>query len=262
MEKVNTKPKILLSNDDGVYAPGLKALYDEFKSLGDCVIVAPEADNSGVGHAITVRQPLRLKEHNLNGSFYAYGLSGTPVDCVKFALDHILDEEPDLIVSGINQGSNTAVNAFYSGTAAAAAEGAIMNIPSIAVSITSHKFNDFSVAGEFARDTAENILEKGLHDYTFLNINVPPLPKKEIKGVKIAKMGRLRWKEDFDKRTDPSNKTYFWLKGIKEILDFSEDSDEIACSNGFIAVAPLICDLTNYTAIDDIKKWNLTLNNK
>jgi len=262
MEKSNTKPTILLSNDDGIAAPGLFALYQALSPLGNCVVVAPETESSGVGHAITVRQPLRLKEHFRDGELYGYSLSGTPVDCIKFAVDHVLGFDPDLIVSGINQGSNTAINAFYSGTTSAAAEGGIMNIPSIAVSITSHDYTNFSVAAEFAQVTAEKVISEGLPDHTFLNINVPPVVKDEIAGVRITRMGRMRWKESFDERTDPSNKQYFWLKGKKVLLDYADDSDEIAVSKNFIAVAPLICDLTNYKALDLLNTWNLSLNNK
>ncbi len=262
MKKKKLKPTILLSNDDGIDAPGLFALYEALKPVGKCVIVAPDTDISAVSHGITMKKPIRVKKHFRDGVEYGWAVSGTPVDCIKFAAERILDQYPDIIVSGINQGSNASINAVYSGTVAAAAEGGIMNIPSIALSIASHTFNDFSTAAEVARTVSEKVLKEGLPEYTFLNINIPPVEKEKIVGIKITKMGKMRYIEKFDKRLDPSKRPYYWLRGQKLILEESEDSDEIALSNNYVTVAPLQYDLTNYKAIDVLNKWNISLNNR
>jgi len=259
MKKTTSKPAILLCNDDGIGAPGLEALYRALRPLGDCTVVAPERESSASSHSITMKKPIRVIKHSHGDSRFGWAVSGTPVDCVKFAVSHILDREPDLIVSGINQGSNTAVNAMYSGTVGAAAEGGIMNIASFAVSITSHTYADFSTAADFARSVARKLLEKGLPDHTFLNINVPPLSRQEITGVRITRMGRMRYREIFDERCDPSHKPYYWLTGEKVLLEHADDSDEIAVSQGYIAVTPLVCDLTSHQAIEFLNTWDLSL---
>jgi len=260
MKKMKPKPTILLTNDDGINAQGLYSLYRALKPLGNCVIVAPEREISGTGHAVTMKKPIRVYKHSRCEEEYGWCVTGTPVDCIKFAVDQILDSYPDLIVSGINQGSNSAINAVYSGTVAAAAEGGIMNIPSFAVSIASYEYSDFSAAAAFAKVTAEKILQNGLPDFTFLNINVPPVDRDEIAGVRVTRMCRMRYKEFFDLRYDPAKRPYYWLKGEKVIFDFSDESDEVALGQNYITVTPLDCDMTNYEAIELINSWKLSLN--
>lgn len=257
--KKAAKPVILITNDDGINAPGLFSLCNALKPVGDCVIVAPEREASASSHSITLKEPLRVYKNNHGSGLYGWALSGTPVDCVKFAIYKILKREPDIIVSGINQGSNTAINAMYSGTVGAAAEGGIMNIPSFAISLTSHRKTDFSVAAEFAQTVAKKLLEEGLPDHTFLNINVPPLEKDEIAGVKITRMGKMKYHEIFEECRDPFNRPYYWLKGEKVLLETTDESDEIAVGKNYIAVTPLVCDMTDYNALEKVKKWNLTL---
>ncbi|MFC1556275.1 5'/3'-nucleotidase SurE [candidate division KSB1 bacterium] len=260
MKNNRSKPKILLSNDDGITAPGIAALYDALSKLGDCIIVAPETERSGTAHGITMRTPIRVREHSLNGKLFGYAVAGTPVDCVKIALNTLLDRPPDLLVSGINPGSNVAVNAIYSGTVAGAAEGGIMNIPAMAVSLASHKFNDYTVAASAAYLIAEKILKFGLPQHTFLNINVPPVGIDEIAGIKITHMCRTYFDDTYEERIDPSRNPYYWLRGEKVILDESADADENALRNKYITVTPLDCDMTNYKALEELNNWELKTN--
>ena len=198
----NHRPRILLSNDDGINAPGLAALYEAMKSAGDVVVVAPDSEKSAVGHAITISDPLRVWDFKKNDEFFGYAVNGTPADCVKIAYWALLKEKPDLVVSGINLGSNTGINAIYSGTVSAATEGTILGIPSFAVSLTTFKDADFSYAAKFARKLSEDILERGLPKGTLLNVNVPPTEEQGIEGVKITRQGRSNYHEHFDKRVD------------------------------------------------------------
>ncbi|MFC1732719.1 5'/3'-nucleotidase SurE [candidate division KSB1 bacterium] len=255
MDKVNSKPTILLSNDDGINAPGLLALRDALRPLGECTVVAPEYETSGISHAVTMRSPVRIR----NNDEFGWAVAGTPADCIKFAVENLFEEPPALLVSGINQGSNTAVNAMYSGTVAAAAEGGIMNIPSIAISIAEYGYDNFTLSVDFARVIAMKVLKDGLPDYTFLNINIPAVRKEKLAGIRFTHMGRTRYKEFFEERFDPSNRPYYWLKGEKILLENSDESDEVAVNRNFIAVTPLTCDLTDYQALDSIKKWDLSL---
>jgi len=259
MGKMNTPPQILLTNDDGFFAPGLIALYEALSPVGACTVVAPVSECSAVGHAITMRKPIRIQKSDRGFKGFGWAVDGTPADCVKFAVKKVLRSVPDLIVAGINQGANTAINTIYSGTVAGAAEGGIMNVPAFAISVTSYEYNDFSSAAEFAQIIAKKILENGLPDHTFLNINVPPVPREQIAGIRITHQGKTRYDEIFDELKDPSNNTYFWLRGEKIILEHSEDSDEIAVENNYIAVTPLQCDLTNYNALDYLRKWKISL---
>ncbi len=253
------KPLILVTNDDGIYAPGIYALYQAMKAIGDAHVVAPDSERSAVGHAITISDPLRVWEYERNGEFFGYAVNGTPGDCVKLGVKAILQQEPDLVVSGINQGANTAINVIYSGTVSAATEGTIMGIPSIAFSVTTFKKTDFSVAAEFAQKLALLVLEKGLPEGTLLNVNIPPLPREEIKGVKITRQGKGRYEEYFEKRVDPMNRNYYWLAGKKLLLDSDPDVDDVAVMQQYIAITPIHFDLTNYKAMDELRKWKIEL---
>ena len=253
------KPLILVTNDDGIYAPGIYALYQAMKAIGDARVVAPDSERSAVGHAITISDPLRVWEYERNGEFFGYAVNGTPGDCVKLGVKAILQQEPDLVVSGINQGANTAINVIYSGTVSAATEGTIMGIPSIAFSVTTFKKTDFSVAAEFAQKLALLVLEKGLPEGTLLNVNIPPLPREEIKGVKITRQGKGRYEEYFEKRVDPMNRNYYWLAGKKLLLDSDPDVDDVAVMEQYIAITPIHFDFTNYKAMDELRKWKIEL---
>lgn len=248
---------ILVTNDDGIYSPGIFALAEALQDLGDVSVVAPLVEKSAVGHAITVSVPLRVTQVERNGRFFGHAVDGTPADCVKIAVKHILEHKPDIIISGINQGSNTATNIIYSGTVSAAAEGVIQNIPAIAVSLTSFKSHDFRYSAKIARMVAKMVLEKGLPARTLLNINVPPVTEEKIEDIVIAKQGLGRYEEVFDKRTDPQNRTYFWLSGKKMILDKDNDVDDVVVMQNKVSITPIQYDLTHYEFIKELKTWNL-----
>lgn len=256
---MSTKSKILVTNDDGIYAPGIYALYESMKEIGEAFVVAPDYERSAVGHAITISDPLRVLEVERNGNFFGWAVNGTPADCVKLAAKAILNFKPDLVVSGINKGPNTAINVIYSGTVSAATEGTIMGIPSIAFSITSFKKTDFDLASFITKKIATLVLENGLPPDTLLNVNIPPLPKEEIKGIKIARQGKGRYEEFFEKRIDPMNRTYYWLGGKRLFLDTDEDIDEVAIQNQYVTVTPLQYDLTDYRMLKKLKNWDFKL---
>jgi 5'-nucleotidase len=250
-------PLILITNDDGIYAPGIYALYKAMVDLGDVAVVAPDSERSAVGHALTISDPLRVFEVDRYGEFFGYAVNGTPADSVKLAVKAILDRKPDLVVSGINQGPNTAINVIYSGTVSAATEGIIMGIPSIAFSLTSFRNKDFSYAARFAKYLAQKVLEEKLPEETLLNVNIPALPEEEIRGVKITRQGKGRYEEYFEKRIDPMNRNYYWLAGKKLQLDHESDVDDVAVMNNFISITPIQFDLTDYKAIDLLKNWDM-----
>lgn len=251
--------KILVTNDDGIYAPGIFALRNVMREIGEAYVVAPDYERSAVGHAITLSDPLRVVEVERNGEFFGWAVNGTPADCVKLAAKAILDFKPDLVVSGINQGPNTAINVIYSGTVSAATEGTIMDIPSIAFSVTSFRKIDFSFASVMAKKIAALVLRHGLPKGTLLNVNIPALPKEEIRGIKITRQGKGRYEEAFEKRIDPMNRTYYWLGGKRLFLDTDDDIDEVANQNQYVSITPLQYDLTDYNMLDKLKKWDLSL---
>jgi len=257
MEK---KLSILVSNDDGIFSDGLGMLVKELQSIAAVTIVAPENQQSAVGHAITMHRPLRVREVSKDENFFGYAVDGTPADCVKLAIRHLMKNKPDLVISGINHGSNTAVSVIYSGTVSAATEGTILGIPSFAISLTTFEPNaDFSYAAKFARQLALKVVEKGLPIGTLLNVNVPPVPENEIRGVVITRQGKSIWNDEFEARRDPGNKQYFWLKGELVELDEEEDIDQRAILNNKISVTPIQFDLTNYSLIEILRTWNIML---
>lgn len=254
------KLSILVSNDDGILSEGLNALVKELQMVADVTIVAPDSQQSAVGHAITVHRPLRMREVKKEGKFFGYALDGTPADCVKLATRNLMKAKPDLIISGINHGSNTAVSVLYSGTVSAATEGTILGIPSFAMSLTTFEANaDFSYAAKFARQLALKIIENGLPSGTLLNVNVPPVPESEIRGVVITRQGKSIWNDEFETRRDPGNKEYYWLKGELVELDEEEDIDQRAILNNKVSVTPIQFDLTNYTMIEKLREWNIDI---
>ncbi len=253
------RPKILVTNDDGIYSPGIKALYLAMKEIGEVYVVAPDSEKSAVGHAITLSDPLRVSKAERGGEFFGWAVNGTPADCVKLGIKAILEFTPDLVVSGINQGSNTATNVIYSGTISAATEGAIMGVPAIAFSLTSFTKKEFSGAAAVAKVLARKVLETGLPEGSLLSVNVPPLPPEELAGIKVTRQGRGRYEEFFEKRVDPINRTYYWLGGTKLILDTDEDVDEVAIARNYVSVTPLQYDLTHQKLLSELKKWDLKL---
>lgn len=227
------------------------------KKIGNVTVVAPDKQQSAVGHAITMNYPLRAVDYHKNGRFFGYAVEGTPADCVKLAVRSILRQQPDILVSGVNHGSNTAINIIYSGTVSAATEGTVLGIPSIAVSLTTYGKADFRFAAAFARKLAEVVLAKGLPDGTLLNVNVPAVQPRQIMGIRITRQGKTRWDDTFDVRRDPNDKEYFWLTGKLEIIDHSNETDEIAVREKYISITPIQYDLTDYPAIAKLRRWKL-----
>ncbi len=246
------KPLILVTNDDGITSRGILSLVNVMKELGEVLVVAPNSPQSGMGHAITVGDTLRLNESFLFEGVKAYECSGTPADCVKIARHHILkgQRQPDVVVSGINHGSNTSISVLYSGTMSAAIEGAIEGTPAIGFSLCdySHKA-DFSHTSEFVKKITKQVLEKELPKGTALNVNIPPKRNEPIKGIRICRQANAKWVEDFDKRYDPNGRSYFWMTGNFVNFDKGEDNDEWAIANNYVSVVPCQFDLTAHQAI-------------
>jgi 5'-nucleotidase len=255
--KSKAKLKILVSNDDGIDAPGLYVLVQEMKKIGDVTVVAPDKQQSAVGHAITMNYPLRMKEFKKNGKFFGYSVQGTPADCIKLAVRTILKCAPDLVVSGVNHGSNTAISIIYSGTVSAATEGTILGIPSFAISVTTYGPVDFRYPSQFARKLALLINKHGLPPGTLLNVNVPPLKAKEIKGVRVTRQGKAIWNDTFDLRRDPNNREYYWLTGGLENVDKDITYDEAAVRNNYISITPIQYDLTDNRTFKTMRKWGV-----
>lgn len=252
------RPLILICNDDGIEARGIVALAAALDGLGELYVVAPEREQSAVGHAITVRDPVRARPHDFetpSGSIYARAVSGTPADCVKLAVNQLLPREPDLVVSGINQGPNTAVNVLYSGTVSAATEASILGIDAMAMSLCAWQGGDFEVAGRYARRIAGRVLQQGLPPGILLNVNVPARPAEEIQGITITRQARSRWEEGFDERTDPFDRPYYWLAGTFVNLDEGENTDIAAIEDGFVSITPIQHDLTAHAHLQEISQW-------
>lgn len=251
------RPKLLLTNDDGINAPGIAALADSLKTIGDIYIVAPISEMSAMGHAITLSDPIKMVEISKGGEFFGYGIGGTPSDCVKLAIHGQIVPKPDLVISGINQGGNLGIDIIYSGTVAGAYEGSVLGVPSMAISLNSFTRKDFSPAAHYARYFTRKILAHGLPKGTLLNVNIPDAELDEITGIEVVRQGQAEYHEQFDRRLDPRQRVYFWLSGQREYLDLSPDLDEIAIRQNKVTVTPIQYDLTNYQMLDTIKSWNL-----
>lgn len=249
---------ILVCNDDGIAAPGLFALTQELKTLGEITVVAPDRQQSAVGHAITMNTPLRAVPYQKNDQFFGYAVDGTPADAVKLAVKCLMPRKPDLLFSGINHGSNTAINIIYSGTVSAATEGTILGIPSIAVSLTTYLEADFSYAAKFAVRLARMVLANGLPRGTLLNVNVPALPEAEIRGVKVTRQGESSWEDTFDVRRDPSNREYFWLTGKMKVTDSDPETDQVAVRDGYVSITPIRYQLTDERMVGGLGAWGIT----
>ena len=255
MAKKKEQPIILVTNDDGITSPGIKNLIEAAKGLGKVVVVAPDKAQSGMGHAITIGNPLRMDKVDMFGDVEAWQTSGTPVDCVKLAVDKILHRKPDLCISGINHGANHSINVIYSGTMSAAMEASIESIPSIGFSLLDYRFDaDFSAAKFFANKIIKTVLANKLDKHLLLNVNFPSVPKKEIKGIMVCKQAYAKYKEEFDERLDPHGKKYYWLTGEFINYDNAEDTDVWALKNNYVSVVPVQFDLTNYTLKNLLEK--------
>lgn len=249
------KPLILVTNDDGITAPGIRNLVSFMNEIGEVVVVAPNSPQSGKGHAITINSTLTVEEISMEGSQKDYALSGTPVDCVKFALDKILTRRPDIVVSGINHGSNSSINVIYSGTMSAAVEAGVEGLPAIGFSLLDFSWDaDFSQAKEYIQAIVKKSLEKPMPKGIVLNVNIPNLPKDQIKGIKVCRQANAKWEESFDERTNPHGKKYYWLTGHFNNMDNGEDADETALANGYISVVPVKFDLTAHEYIKELSE--------
>jgi 5'-nucleotidase len=258
-KNMSKKPLILVTNDDGINAPGIRTLITVMKTIGDVVVVAPDSPQSGMGHAITLNATLYATEVNIdNGPQKEFSCSGTPADCVKLAIREILGKTPDLCVSGINHGSNASINVIYSGTMSAAIEAGIEGIPAIGFSLLDYSWDaNFEASKSFVKKITEQVLEHGLPNGVVLNVNIPNIEEKEIKGIKVCRQARANWVEEFDKRKTPQGKDYYWLTGKFVNLDGGEDTDEWALENGYISLVPAQFDLTAHYFLKDLNNWNL-----
>jgi 5'-nucleotidase len=260
VSKKKEEPIILITNDDGITAPGILALVEAVKGLGKIVVVAPNKPQSGMGHAITIGEPLRMHKSNDIEGIEAWSCSGTPVDCVKLAVDKILHRKPDICLSGINHGANNSINVIYSGTMSAALEASIESIPSIGFSLLDFSIEaDFTASKKYVRIIVEQMLHtKKLDKHFCLNVNIPKGSEKLIKGIKICHQAYAKYEEKFDERKDPHGRKYFWLTGEFVNFDKSKQSDVWALKNNFVSVVPVQFDLTNYTLKQQLEKnWKL-----
>ncbi len=233
------------------------ALVDALKEIAEVIVVAPSEEQSAVGHGITMKYPLRVTKYFKNGNFFGYAVEGTPADCVKMGIRNIMGESPDLVISGINHGSNTAINIIYSGTVSAAREASIMDVPAIAISITSHDAKDFRYAGKIAKMLALKVKEHELPNGTLLNVNVPNFPEEEIAGILVTEQSKAKWDDIYEKRTDPFGKDYYWLTGKLVEVENEKQSDQLAIKNKFVSVTPIHFDLTDYETFKKMKSWNI-----
>lgn len=255
------RPLILVSNDDGITSRGIRNLVTVMKELGDVLVVAPDGPQSGMGHAITVGDTLRLESSSIFDGVKAFQCSGTPADCVKMARHFVLkgDRQPDIVVSGINHGSNTSISVLYSGTMSAAIEGAIEGTPAIGFSLCDYGHDaDFSHSLEYIKKIVLQVLEKGLPKGVALNVNFPPRRNEPIKGVRICRQANAKWVEEFDQRFDPNGRRYFWMAGNFVNFDKGEDNDEWAIANNYVSVVPCQFDLTAHQAIPVLnEEWSI-----
>jgi 5'-nucleotidase len=252
------RPLILVTNDDGISSKGILSLYEAVREFGDIVIIAPNSPQSGMGHAITINEPLRLHVSNLFGDTPAYACSGSPVDCVKIGVYEVLHCKPDLIVSGINHGANTSSNVLYSGTMSAAVEGAMQGIDSVGFSLCNFdSYADFTASITVVKNVVEQILKNGIMNRTCLNVNIPNVPIGELKGIKICRQAHAFWKDSFDKREDQFGNPYYWLRGEFLEQDKLDDTDLLWIEKGHPTIVPTQFDMTAYKAIKDLENWNL-----
>jgi 5'-nucleotidase len=250
-----SKPKILITNDDGIFAPGIYALWEAMQEVGQTTVVAPDTEKSAVGHAITLSDPLRVEGIHRTGGFEGFAVSGTPADCAKIAIRSLMDKKPDVLISGINRGANLGNNIIYSGTVSAATEGTMLGIPSVAISINSFNSDEFRGAKETAIKVVHYLTNNTLPSGTLLNVNVPYCPPEEIKGIKVTRQGNQYFQDDFDQRKDPRGRTYYWMKG--KIVDDDQELyyDSKAVCDGYVSITPIHFQMTNesyFTKLEEI----------
>lgn len=254
------RPLILVTNDDGITAPGIRTLISVMNEIGDVIVIAPDSPQSGMGHAITLDSTIYCDAITIDeGPQLEYRCSGTPADCVKMAISEILNKKPDLCVSGVNHGSNSSINVIYSGTMSAAVEAGIEGIPAIGFSLLDYSWNaKFDHLKAAIKKIAENVLERGLPDGVVLNVNFPKVESKKFKGIKICRQARANWVEEFDKRVNPQGKEYYWLTGKFINLDNGEDTDLWSLKNGYIAIVPVGFDMTAHHFLPALNQWKLS----
>ena len=254
---MSKRPLILVTNDDGISAPGIRTLISAMNELGDVIVVAPDSPQSAMGHAITINSTLQCNQVKIDdGPQIEYSCSGTPADCVKLGINEILDRKPDICVSGVNHGSNSSINVIYSGTMSAAVEASIEGIPAIGFSLLDYSWNaNFNEIKKYLINITKQALLNGIPKGNALNVNFPKFKEKDIKGIKICRQANAYWVEKFDKRVNPQGKEYYWLTGEFINKDNGHDSDEWALANGFISIVPVKFDMTDHENISYIKKW-------
>ena len=248
------KPKILITNDDGISSRGIYALWEAMNDIGETFIAAPSSEQSASSHSLTLSSPLRVEILERKNGFKGWSISGTPVDCVKIAIRSLMKKSPDILVSGVNHGANLGNNIMYSGTVSAATEGMIMGVPSIAISLASYETDNYDVVKKYAKNIVTNVLDHGLPQDTLLNVNVPYCKLKEIRGLKITSQGNQYFIDEYEKRFDPRNNEYYWIKGQMIDEDQSIDYDGKAIQENYVSVTPIHFKLTNELYKKDLKK--------
>lgn len=248
----DNRPVILITNDDGITAPGIRCLVEAVKDMGRVVVVAPDSPQSGMGHAITIGTPLRLDKVNVFEDVEAWQCSGTPVDCVKLARDKVLHRRPDICLSGINHGANHSINIIYSGTMSAAMEAAIEGIPSAGFSLMDFRFNaDFTISKQVVRQVTARMLAEQMPEHLLLNVNIPHIANEFFQGIKICRQAYAKWEEEFDHRIDPRGKDYYWMTGKFKNMDEGADTDVHALQQGYASIVPVKFDFTD----TQTKQW-------
>ena len=251
---MSEKPLILITNDDGVKAPGIRALISYIRPFGRVVVVAPDRPQSGTAHAVTIAHPLRLELITKETDYEEYSCNGTPADCVKLAFKIVMKRRPDFLFSGINHGNNASINIIYSGTMAAVLEGALAGVPSVGFSLDNYSLEaDFKPAGKYISTIAAAVIANGLPEGVCLNVNIPDIPESELRGIRVCRQSEGTWQEDFDERKDPHGRPYYWMKGLYVKIGNHEDTDQWAVENNFIAVVPVQFDLTATRALETVK---------
>lgn len=249
------KPLILITNDDSVKAPGIRALINYVRPFGRVVVVAPDRPQSGTAHAVTIAHLLRIELITKEEDYEEYSCSGTPADCVKMAFKIVLSRRPDFLFSGINHGSNASINIIYSGTMAAVLEGALAGVPSVGFSLTNYSLSaDFGPSEQFIKTIVSDVMAHGLPRGVCLNVNIPDIAEGEIKGIKICRQAEGTWEEDFDERKDPNGRNYYWMKGMYVSIGNGQDTDQWALENNYVAVVPVQFDLTANSALETLRK--------
>jgi len=248
------KPLILITNDDGVKAPGIRALINYIRPFGNIVVVAPDRPQSGTAHAVTIAHPLRLDLITQEDGYQEYSCNGTPADCVKLAFKIVMKRRPDFLFSGINHGTNASINIVYSGTMAAVIEGALAGVSSVGFSLDNYSLKaDFVPSADFIRTIAQDVIAKGLPAGTCLNVNIPAVEARQIRGIRLCRQAAGTWEEDFDEREDPHGRKYFWMKGVYAQIGNGEDTDQWAVEHNYVAVVPVQLDFTSYSALETLR---------